>query len=184
MLPILLWNATEKCSRCTRTRTPFLSINLPIGANVIPRVRNSLQSTRRALDSRWGYRTVPVASKVSSTLCLLFLMALATSCISIAASLSSKISQACELSQAGLSLSLSLSISLYSSVCVYLPPFSTKPMNLSALCRNKMKQTELGEVIGTLCQERGEKGEELGRNGYARCLTNEHRFRAPLGGIT
>ena len=121
MLPILLWNATEKCSRCTRTRTPFLSINLPIGANVIPRVRNSLQSTRRALDSRWGYRTVPVASKVSSTLCLLFLMALATSCISIAASLSSKISKACELSQAGLSLSLSLSlsISLFLCMCIF-----------------------------------------------------------------
>lgn len=40
-----------------------------------------------------------------------------------------------------------------------------------------MKQTELGEVIGPLCQERPKKREEWGRGG------NDHRFRAPLGGI-
>lgn len=45
-----------------------------------------------------------------------------------------------------------------------------------------MKQTELGEVMGTLRQKRAKKGEEWGRSGYATCLTNDHRFRAPLGG--
>lgn len=98
----------------------------------------------------------------SHLLCLLFLMALATSCISTAASLSSKISKAGELSQASLSLLLSLSASLCMSMRIF-AVFFHKTYEFVSFVWDKMKQTELGEVIGTLRQERGEKGEEWGR---------------------
>ncbi len=77
--------------------------------------------------------TQPQWSSKSHPLCLLFLMAFATSHISTAVSLSSKISEACELSQP---LFCSCSCSLCPSVWVwvYWLSFSTKPMNLSALC--------------------------------------------------
>lgn len=129
-----------------------------------------------ACDSSWGYHTAPVVSEVSST--LLFLMALATSCISTTASLSSKISKACEPSR---SQFLARSLSLCMCMCIF-AVFLHKTYEFVSFVRDKMKQTELGEVIGTLRQERGEKEEAWGSNEYATCLTNVHRFRAPLGG--
>ena len=60
-----------------------------------------------------------------------------------------------------------------------------KTYEFVSFVRDKMKQTELGEVIGTLHQERGEEREGVGEEkGYAMCLTNDHRCRAPLGGIS
>lgn len=61
--------------------------------------------------------------------------------------------------------------------------FLHKTYEFVSFVQDKMKQTELGEVIGTLCQERAKKWEERGWGGQAPCLTNDHRFRAPLGGI-
>ncbi len=107
-------------------------------------------------------------------------MAPATSCISTAASVSSTISKARELSQASISLSLSVSLSLSPSICVCV--FLHKTYEFVSFVWDKMKQTELGEVIGALRQERRERGGG-GQNGYAICLRNDHRFRAPLGGI-
>lgn len=58
-----------------------------------------------------------------------------------------------------------------------------KTYEFVSFVRDKMKQTELGEVIGTLRQERGEKWEGVGEDkGFAMCLTDDHRCRAPLGG--
>lgn len=76
----------------------------------------------------------------------------------------------------------SLSLSLFLCMCIF-AVFLHRTYEFVSFVRDKMKQTELGEVIGTLCQDRGEKGEEWERNGYATCLTNDHRFRAPLSGV-
>lgn len=67
-------------------------------------------------------------------------------------------------------------------MCIF-AVFLHKTYEFVSFVRDKMKQTELGEVIGTLRQERGERGEVWGTNEYAACQTNVHRFRAPLGGI-
>lgn len=65
-------------------------------------------------------------------------------------------------------------------MCVF-AVFLHKTYEFVSFVRDKMKQTELGEVIGTLRQQRSEEGEQCGEMGLL-CLTKDHRFRAPLAG--
>lgn len=78
----------------------------------------------------------------------------------MSASTSSKISKACELLQARPSLWLSFSLCM----CIF-AVFLHKTYEFVSFVQDKMKQTELGEVIGTCCQEREEKGEGWGEMG-------------------
>lgn len=138
----------------------MFSTPLPIGANMISCIQNSLQSTRQGVgfQLRLSYSPSGLPSLIHS-----LSVVLNGSCnimhISAAASVSTKISKACELSQA--SLSYSPSICMRVRVCVF-AVFLNKTYEFVSFVRDKMKQTELGEVIGTLRQERGEKGGGVG----------------------
>lgn len=61
---------------------------------------------------------------------------------------------------------VSLSDLLSLCMCIF-AVFLHKTYEFVSFVQDKMKQTELGEVIGTLSQKRGEKRVGEGRNGYA-----------------
>lgn len=56
-----------------------------------------------------------------------------------------------------------------------------KTYEFVSFVRDKMKQTELGEVIRTRCQGKAKKGEEWEEEAHV--LTSHYRFRAPPGGV-
>lgn len=98
-----------------------------------------------------------------------------------------KISKACVLTQASILLSLSFPFSRSSSVCIFVV-FLHKTYEFVSFVQDKMKQTELGEMIGTLRQEWAETEEEGpgGKNGYIHALQSSTVSELPsvAAGIT
>lgn len=88
-----------------------------------------------------------MVSDVSFTLHVLLLMGLATSSISTAASVSDKTSKASE-----------LLLHFFPYMCIF-TVFLNKTNEFVSVVQDKMKQTELGEVIGRCCQDQSEEGE-------------------------